>query len=141
MAGGSRNHNGKDTTPVDQTNTDLHFISDITTKPHSFKQNPNRKPPPRRYKPVKQLISDEVKFLQTKNLAVDTPTYVSIVSPPSLRPSKNYCDITGLEGPYKNPANMLRFHNVEIYQEVIKNMPSGVDQEYLELRGANVILK
>ncbi|KAK6461888.1 hypothetical protein DFJ63DRAFT_205725 [Scheffersomyces coipomensis] len=126
------------------TNIDLHEISEVTTKPHSFKQNPKRpKPPARRYKPLKQLISDEVKHLQTNHpdLSVNTPTYQSIVSPPSLKPQKVYCDITGLIGPYKNPANSLRFHNVEIYQEVIKNMPSGVDQEYLELRGANVILK
>lgn len=122
--------------------TDLHELLAITTKPHSFKQNPNRpQPPARRYKPCRQLITDETKYLQTKALKFDTPTYNSVTAPPSLLPRKNYCDITGLEGKYRSPSNQLRFHNVEIYQEVIKNMPPGVDQDYLELRGAHVVLK
>ncbi|EGW35758.1 uncharacterized protein SPAPADRAFT_133037 [Spathaspora passalidarum NRRL Y-27907] len=122
--------------------SELHELSYITTKPHTFKQNPNRvQAPSRRYKPTRQLISDEIKYLQTKKLNYDTPTYTSVAAPPSLLPPKHYCDITGLEGKYKSPANQLRFHNVEIYQEVIKNIPSGVDQDYLELRGANVVLK
>lgn len=117
-------------------------LSYIATKEHSFKQNPARpKVMNRRYKTGKQLISDEGKYLQTKNLAIDTPTFLSVQAPPSLKPRKHYCDITGLEGKYKSPANALRFHNVEIYQEVIKNMAPGMDQEYLSLRGANVILK
>lgn len=122
---------------------DLHELSDITTKPHSFKNNPKRpKAPNRRYKPARQLISDEIKYLQTKeNIKFDTPTYSSVGAPPSLKPQKHYCDITGLQGKYKNPSNGLRFHNVEIFQEVIRNMQPGVDQEYLSLRGANVILK
>ncbi|KAG7193581.1 chromatin-remodeling complex subunit ies6 [Scheffersomyces spartinae] len=130
--------NGKD---EQQTPVDLHKLSAVTTKVHSFK-NPNRIPPTRRYKPLRQLISDETKYLQTKdNIKFDTPTYNSVAAPPSLRPQKHYCDITGLPTKYKSPANSVRFYNVEIYQEVIKNMPPGVDQNYLELRGANVILK
>lgn len=120
---------------------DLHALSDVTTRPHSFKQNPNRVIPPKRFKPSRQIISDEVKYLQTKNLKFDTPTYTSISAPPSLKPHKKYCDITGLQGNYKSPSNGLRFHNVEIYQEVVKNMSPSVDQGYLELRGANVVLK
>lgn len=122
---------------------DIHQLSDVSTRFHSFKNNPYRpKAPNRRYKPARQLIGDEVKYLQTKeNVKFDTPTYTSISAPPSLKPQKHYCDITGLPGKYKNPSNGLRFHNVEIYQEVIKNMQSGVDQDYLSLRNANVILK
>ncbi|KAK6455281.1 Ino eighty subunit 6 [Scheffersomyces xylosifermentans] len=122
--------------------SELYAISEVSTRVHSFKQNPNRKTPTRRYKSTKQVISDEQKYLQTKdNIKIDTPTWANIAAPPSLLPQKHYCDITGLTGRYKNPANALRFHNVEIYQEIIKNMPPGVDQDYLELRGANVILK
>ncbi|EMG47028.1 IES6 Chromatin-remodeling complex subunit IES6 [Candida maltosa Xu316] len=130
-------------TNTPQSSADLHTLSEITTKPHSFKQNPNRKQTPnRRYKPSRQLISDEIKYLSSKpNLKYDTPTYNSVTAPPSLIPRKNYCDITGLPSNYKCPSNQLRFYNGEIYQEVIKNMPAGVDQEYLELRGANVVLK
>lgn len=118
-------------------------LSDVTTKAHCFKQNPNRaKMPNRRFKTNKQLVTDETKYLQTKtNLKIDTPTYTSILAPPSLRPQKHYCDITGLEGRYKSPSNALRFHNVEIYQEVIRHLAPGSDQEYLSLRGANVVLK
>ncbi|CAI5759364.1 unnamed protein product [Candida verbasci] len=128
---------------VNSTPVDLHALSEVTTKPHSFKQNPNRKViPNRRYKPSRQLISDEIKYLQSlPNLKFDSSTYVSVTSPPSLLPRKHYCDITGLKGSYKAPSNQLRFHNVEIYQEVIKNLQPGIDQEYLGLRGANVILK
>jgi INO80 complex subunit C len=119
---------------------EIHAISDIVTKPHVFKSH--KKVTLRRYKPTKQVIGDEIKYLQTKpNVTFDTPTYASIAAPPSLRPQKHYCDITGLPGTYKNPSNGLRYYNVEIYQEVIRNMPPGVDQEYLGLRGANVILK
>lgn len=116
-------------------------LSYVTTKEHSFKQNATPKLANRRFKTAKQLISDETKYLQTKNLGIDTPTYLSVLAPPSLKPQKHYCDITGLSGKYKSPANALRFHNVEIYQEVIKNMAPGMDQEYLSLRGANVVLK
>ncbi|ODV78010.1 uncharacterized protein CANTADRAFT_54582 [Suhomyces tanzawaensis NRRL Y-17324] len=127
-------------TPETQS-IDLQDLSVITTRPHTFKQNLHRVPPPRRYKTSKQLFTDEQKYLQTKDIKFDTPTWQSIGAPPSLKPNKHYCDITGLEGRYKNPSNGLRFHNVEIYQEVIRNMPPGVDQEYLKLRGANVVLK
>ncbi|EDK47539.1 conserved hypothetical protein [Lodderomyces elongisporus NRRL YB-4239] len=126
-----------------QASLELHALLEVTTKPHSFKQNPHRKSVgSRRYKPARQLIADEIRYIQSKpNLPTDKPTYLSVTAPPSLLPKKHYCDITGLEGKYKNPANQLRFHNVEIYQEVIKNIQPGVDQNYLELRGANVILK
>lgn len=116
-------------------------LSYVATKVHSFKQNPNRRLANRRFKTGKQLLSDETKYLLTKKLGIDTPTFLSITAPPSLKPTKHYCDITGLEGRYKSPSNALRFHNVEIYQEVIKNMTPGLDQEFLSLRGANVVLK
>jgi INO80 complex subunit C len=35
-------------------------------------------------------------------------------APPSLRPSKKYCDITGLEAPYTDPKSRLRYHNADI---------------------------
>lgn len=126
---------------INQELVELGELSAVTTKNHSFK-NPNRVAPPRRYKACRQLITDEYKYLQTKNnISFDTPTYLSISAPPSLKPQKKYCDITGLPGIYKSPSSGLRYHDAEIYQEVIKNMPSGLDQEYLGLRGANVVLK
>lgn len=120
----------------------LQELSEVTTKPHSFK-NPNRiRPANRRFKPARQVISDEIKYIQSKtNLKFDTPTTMSLTAPPTLKPIKKYCDITGLEGKYRSPTNNLRFHDVEIYQEVIKHMAQGVDQDYLSMRGAHVILK
>ncbi|GEQ72597.1 hypothetical protein JCM33374_g6284 [Metschnikowia sp. JCM 33374] len=117
-------------------------LSYVTTKEHCFKQNPSRpKATNRRFKTGKQLAADELRYLQTKKLGIDTPTFMSISAPPSLKPKKHYCDITGLEGKYRSPASALRFHNVEIFQEVIRHMTPGFDQEYLSLRGANVVLK
>lgn len=124
-----------------ERSADLAKLSEVSTKRHTFK-NPHRIPPVRRFKATRQLITDEQKYLQTKeNIKFDTPTWQSTAAPPTLKPVKHYCDITGLEGKYKNPANGLRFHNVEVYQQVIRSMQPGVDQEYLELRGAHVILK
>ncbi|KAJ7737311.1 hypothetical protein B0H16DRAFT_1572066 [Mycena metata] len=34
-------------------------------------------------------------------------TYTSIEAPLSLLPQKHYCDITGLEAPYTDPATKL----------------------------------
>lgn len=126
-------------TPKD--NSEAQRLSYITTKEHSFKRNAAKPRGSKRYKTSKQIVADEIRYLQSKKLAIDTPTWTSIVAPPSLKPQKHYCDITGLEGKYKSPSNALRFHNVEIYQEVIKHMPPGIDQEYLSLRNANVVLK
>lgn len=127
--------------PLNKESVDVKDLSEVTMREHTFK-NPHRKHQQRRFKPARQLISDEVKYIQNNpKVNFDTPTYTSVVAPPSLRPQKHYCDITGLEGRYKSPANGLRYHDVEIYQEVIKNMPPGLDQEYLSLRGANVVLK
>lgn len=35
-------------------------------------------------------------------------------APPSLRPPKKYCDVTGLEAPYTDPKSRLRYHNADI---------------------------
>ncbi|KAG0664696.1 hypothetical protein C6P44_000677 [Monosporozyma unispora] len=68
-------------------------------------------------------------------------TYFNINAPPSMKPPKKYCDITGLNGPYTSPTNNIRYHNSEIYQIMVKPMVPGTDQEYLKLRGANFVLK
>lgn len=45
----------------------------------------------------------------------------SIEAPPSVLPLRHYCDITGLEAPYTDPATGLRYHDKSIYQ-VIKSL-------------------
>ncbi|CAD6888042.1 unnamed protein product [Tilletia laevis] len=61
-------------------------------------------------------------------------SYFSVDAPPSLRPRRRYCDITGLLGPYTDPKSRLRYHNAEIYT-AIRRFGPGVDQQYLALRG------
>ncbi|CED85635.1 Uncharacterized conserved protein [Phaffia rhodozyma] len=66
--------------------------------------------------------------------------YTTLHPPPSLLPPKKYCDITGLEAPYTDPKTALQYHSKEVY-EIIKTLPRGADQQYLEIRGKNVIIK
>ncbi|KAL3228513.1 Chromatin-remodeling complex subunit IES6 [Nakaseomyces bracarensis] len=98
-----------------------------------------------RHKSAKQLLSDEQKRINAVLSAETAPkpnvTYFSVEAPPSLRPARKYCDVTGLRANYTSPTNNLRYHSAEIYQLVVKPMPAGVDQEYLKLRGANFVLK
>ncbi|KAF7324905.1 YL1-C domain-containing protein [Mycena kentingensis (nom. inval.)] len=60
----------------------------------------------------------------------DFPTYTSIEAPPSLLPQKHYCDITGLEAPYTDPATRLRYHDKSIY-ELIKGLSPAAVKDYL----------
>ncbi|KAI8800417.1 ino eighty subunit 6, partial [Cladochytrium replicatum] len=64
----------------------------------------------------------------------------SIEAPPSVLPSKRYCDITGLVAPYVDPKSGLRYHNADIYR-FIKLLPAHSVQSYLGLRNAAVNLK
>ncbi|CAI4059823.1 Ies6p SKDI_05G0260 [Saccharomyces kudriavzevii IFO 1802] len=122
--------------------------------PSKFK-SAHYKKPARRHKSARQLVSDENKrinaLLSKANKAVEGSgtakrlvskvTYFSVEAPPSIRPAKKYCDVTGLKGLYKSPTNNIRYHNAEVYQLIVKPMAPGVDQEYLKLRGANFVLK
>ncbi|PAV17007.1 ino eighty subunit 6 [Pyrrhoderma noxium] len=70
----------------------------------------------------------------------DLPTYASIEAPPSFLPQKHYCDITGLEAPYTDPATGLRYHDKSIYEH-IKSLNASAVKEYLALRGVNPIVR
>ncbi|KAJ7318166.1 hypothetical protein DFH08DRAFT_892895 [Mycena albidolilacea] len=70
----------------------------------------------------------------------EIPTYTSIEAPPSLLPPRHYCDITGLEAPYTDPATKLRYHDKSIY-ELIKGLSASAVKEYLAARGVNSIVK
>ena len=69
-------------------------------------------------------------------------TYSNIESAPSLHPAsqKHYCDITGLPADYTDPKSRLRYVDGEVF-EVVRGLPQGVAEQYLEARAANVILK
>lgn len=70
----------------------------------------------------------------------EMPTYASIEAPPSLLPQRRYCDITGLEGPYTDPAMGLRYHDKSVY-ELIKGLSAAAAKDYLAARGVNPIVK
>ena len=69
-------------------------------------------------------------------------TYTNIESAPSLHPAhqKHYCDITGLPAPYTDPKSRLRYYNKEVF-DIVRQLPQGVAEKYLEARGAHVVLK
>ncbi|TLD31267.1 hypothetical protein PspLS_02777 [Pyricularia sp. CBS 133598] len=67
-------------------------------------------------------------------------TYTNIESAPSMAPMKRYCDITGLPAPYNDPKTRLRYHNKEVFG-IIRGLPSGVAEQFLEARGAHTVLK
>ncbi|KAI0084975.1 hypothetical protein BDY19DRAFT_968330 [Irpex rosettiformis] len=77
----------------------------------------------------------------TNDLAEDDlPTYSSIEAPPSFLPQRKYCDITGLEGPYTDPATGLRYHDKSVY-EFIRGLSGSAAKDYLSARGVNPIVK
>lgn len=67
-------------------------------------------------------------------------TYTNIESAPSMAPMKRYCDITGLPAPYQDPKTRLRYHNKEVFG-LIRGLPQGYAEQYLEARGAHTVLK
>lgn len=82
-----------------------------------------------------------------KNLQASIPTgpiatYTNIESAPSLHPAhqKRYCDVTGLPALYTDPKTRLRYHNKEVF-DLVRTFPQGVVENYLEVRGAHVVLK
>ena len=70
-------------------------------------------------------------------------TYMNIESAPSLHPAhqRPYCDVTGLPtAGYTDPKTRLRYFDREVF-EVVRSLPQGVAEKYLEMRGAHVVLK
>lgn len=67
-------------------------------------------------------------------------TYTNIESAPSLAPQKRYCDVTGLPAPYQDPKTRLRYHDKEVFA-MIRGLPQGYAEQYLEARGAHTVLK
>ncbi|KAK7743127.1 hypothetical protein SLS53_004212 [Cytospora paraplurivora] len=67
-------------------------------------------------------------------------TYTNIESAPSMAPQKRYCDVTGLPAPYQDPKTRLRYHDKEVFS-LIRGLPQGYAEQYLEARGAHTVLK
>ncbi|KAI5782763.1 hypothetical protein EDC01DRAFT_619037 [Geopyxis carbonaria] len=124
---------------------------DFFAHPRPFK-NPNYKAPIRRNKNLKQILSETTRSSGTStplptdpnrlnnNVPLMQPTYQNIESAPSLRRGNKWCDITGLPAKYTDPKSKLRYADGEVYK-VLRSLPAGGAEGYLEVRAANVILK
>ncbi|KAK3987851.1 hypothetical protein QBC44DRAFT_371679 [Cladorrhinum sp. PSN332] len=67
-------------------------------------------------------------------------TYTNIESAPSMAPLKHYCDVTGLPAPYLDPKTRMRYHNREVFA-MVRALPQGAGEQFLEARGAQTVLK
>ncbi|VEU21756.1 DEKNAAC102588, partial [Brettanomyces naardenensis] len=109
---------------------DLGKVMDKLETAEKFKK-PDRKRGKRKYKSTRQVMNDESKRVQQKRDESEKPftnmiTYQSLTAPPSLKPVKTYCDITGLPTNYKSPNTRIRFFDKECY-DLVKSLPPGVD--------------
>jgi INO80 complex subunit C len=123
------------TAPAAATVNPLLEALDISPHPKPFK-NPAYKPPTRRNKNLKQILADSSTAART----ADTPTYQNIEGAPSFRRGNKWCDVTGLPAKYTDPKTKLRYRDGEVYT-ALRNLPAGGAEKYLEVRGANVVLK
>lgn len=73
-------------------------------------------------------------------VSAPTATYTNIESAPSLAHNKHYCDVTGLPAPYLDPKTRLRYHNKEVFG-LVRSLPQGAAEQFLEARGAHTVLK
>lgn len=92
---------------------------------------------PKKSRNTKAVLTEEQR--RAAELPPGVPTFLNIDAPPSLLPAKHWCDITGLEGPYRT-AGGLRFHDKDVY-EIVRNLGPGIDQEYLKVRSAHLVLR
>ncbi|XP_042496963.1 INO80 complex subunit C-like [Macadamia integrifolia] len=90
----------------------------------------------RHWKHLKQILQAENYLTYPSS----EPNYVNIESPPSMYPSKKFCDITGFEAPYVDPRTNLRYANVDVFKR-IRSLPNEYVQRYLALRNAAVVLR
>ncbi|XP_042506828.1 INO80 complex subunit C [Macadamia integrifolia] len=90
----------------------------------------------RHWKHLKQILQAE----NYQTFLFNEPNYVNIESPPSIYPSKKFCDITGFEAPYVDPRTNLRYANADVFK-LIRSLPSEYVQRYLALRNAAVVLR
>lgn len=73
-------------------------------------------------------------------ISPSTPTYVNIDAPPSMIPSKKYCDITGLPSKYMDPITKIRYVSKEAFR-IARNLQDHKVEEFLSLRHAQVRIK
>lgn len=76
----------------------------------------------------------------TGGSSAPSATYTNIESAPSLAHPRRYCDVTGLPAPYLDPKTRMRYHNSEVFA-MIRSLPQGAAEQFLEARGAHTVLK
>ncbi|KAG0474224.1 hypothetical protein HPP92_016081, partial [Vanilla planifolia] len=67
----------------------------------------------RHWKHLKQILQAE----NFQSYPANEPNYLNIETPPSMYPSKKFCDITGFEAPYVDPRTKLRYASPEVSNE------------------------
>lgn len=70
----------------------------------------------------------------------NTATFVNIDAPPSMLPSKKYCDVTGLPCKYTDPVTKMRFVSKDAFR-MIRKLQDHKVEEFLSLRHAQTRLK
>ncbi|GAM42139.1 hypothetical protein TCE0_043r15837 [Talaromyces pinophilus] len=129
------------TTPFAVSTTDGSQTPVVTTGASASARTPN----------IAQAAQSLSTLVLEKNLRAANPsfytggpavTYTNIESAPSLSPAHQhrYCDLTGLPAPYTDPKTRLRYHNREVFG-VVRTLGQGVAENFLEARGAHVVLK
>lgn len=73
-------------------------------------------------------------------LAPSLPSFINIDAPPSMRPTKKYCDITGLPAKYTDPKTKVRYATTEAFR-FERNLPEHKIEEYLGLRAAQTRIR
>ncbi|SAM07257.1 hypothetical protein [Absidia glauca] len=120
---------------AEDTNSDAsNGVLNLTLEKKPFKNT--KYTTPKKTKNLKQILTLE----KAQEFDLHVPTYQNIECPPSIRPQKKYCDITGLSASYTDPKSGLRYHNSEIYQ-FVRTLGVPSIQAYLSSRNAAVVLK
>ncbi|KAI8679870.1 hypothetical protein NW754_001180 [Fusarium falciforme] len=130
-------------TPMDVSGNATPADDGLSTSGTSTPATENGKEPPN----LAQASRSLSKLVLEKSLkptggpvSAPTATYTNIESAPSLAHNKHYCDVTGLPAPYLDPKTRLRYHNKEIFG-LIRSLPQGAAEQFLEARGAHTVLK
>ncbi|KAG5755932.1 hypothetical protein H9Q69_001875 [Fusarium xylarioides] len=129
-------------TPMDASGIATPADDGLSTSGTSTPATESGKEPPNLAQASRNLskLVLEKSLKPTGGVSAPTATYTNIESAPSLAHNKHYCDITGLPAPYLDPKTRLRYHNKEVFG-LIRTLPQGVAEQFLEARGAHTVLK
>jgi hypothetical protein len=93
-----------------------------------------------------KINAKAIKNLKQLTLGIEngdtlTPgSYYSIESAPSIKPSKKYCDFTGLPSKYSDHKTGVQYHDADFFK-LIQILSDSAKNEYLQIRNAVTFLK